>query len=66
MSKRDTRNVKRQTTVVKSPISNNQIHSLDLIMIDKELNEMTTRFEQLIQRREEILSKNSGKCSYIC
>jgi hypothetical protein len=58
--------VKRQTTISKNPSSNNQICSLDLIMIDKELNEVTMRMEQLLQQREEILSKNSEKCSYIC
>lgn len=57
---------KRQTTLFKNPNANNQVSSLELIMIEKELNEIVDRFDDLIQKRDEILSKTKGKCSYIC
>ena len=60
------RSSKRQATAAKNPSTNNRIHSLDLIMLDKELDELTDRLDYLLQKREELVSKNSEKCSYIC
>jgi len=61
-----TPNLKRQTTSAKNPKTNDRIASIELIMLEKELGELTLKIEELMQRKEEILSKNNTKCSYIC
>ena len=44
----------------------NVVASLELIDIDREMNELQERFLILEKRKEEILSRFSPKCSYFC
>ncbi len=58
---------KRQVTFLKNPKSNNQIASIELIMIEKEMREIEKRYEELMDMKDEILERADTETrSYFC